>query len=71
MTEQLDDPPIQQASDAPAGVHLYRLVGYDPGRAMENGCRLLCVHPMTSDLPLRGAMAVSEPFFRAAERCGF
>ena len=67
---------------ADRGVHLGRVVGSgsmeDPRdiednmvRAMENGCRLLCVHPMTSDLPFRGAMAVSEPFFRAAQRCGF
>ncbi len=40
-------------------------------QAIENGARLICVHPFTSDLVLRGAMAVSEPFFRAAARCGF
>ena len=67
---------------ADKGVHLGRVIGSgsmeDPTeiednmvRAIENGCRLLCVHPMTSDLPFRGAMAVSEPFFKAAERCGF
>ncbi len=40
-------------------------------RAIENGARLICVHPFTSDMAFRGAMAMSEPFFRAAERCGF
>ena len=39
--------------------------------AIENGCRLICVHPFTSDLAFRGAMSMTEPFFRAAERCGF
>ena len=40
-------------------------------KAVENGARLICVHHFTSDLAFRGAMAVSEPFFRAAARCGF
>ena len=64
------------------GIHMGRVVGSgsmeDPKdiedamvQAMENGARLLCVHPFTSDLTFRGAMAVSEPFFRAAARCGF
>jgi len=39
--------------------------------AIENGARLICVHYFTSDLPLLGALSVSEPFFRAASRCGF
>ena len=64
------------------GIHTGRVVGSgsmeDPGeiednmvRAMDNGARLICVHPFTSDLVFRGAMNVTEPFFRAAERCGF
>ena len=64
------------------GIHTGRVVGSgsmeDPGeiednivRAMENGARLICVHPFTSDLVFRGAMNVTEPFFRAAGRCGF
>ncbi len=40
-------------------------------RAIDNGARLICVHPFTSDLVFRGAMNVSEPFFAAARRCGF
>ena len=67
---------------AERGVHMGRVVGSgsmeDPQdiedhmvRAMENGCRLLCVHAMTSDLTFRGALAVSDPFFKAAARCGF
>jgi 2-keto-3-deoxy-L-rhamnonate aldolase RhmA len=39
--------------------------------AMENGCRLIAVHPVTSDFPYRGATVVAEPFFRACRRCGF
>lgn len=39
--------------------------------AMENGARLICVHYMASDMTYHGASAVSEPFFRAAERCGY
>lgn len=64
------------------GVHMGRVVGSgsmeDPGdiedamvRAIECGARLISVHPMTSDLVFRGAMAMAEPFFRACERCGF
>jgi hypothetical protein len=63
-------------------IHMGRVVGSgsmeDPKdiedamvEAVEAGARLICVHPLTSDLVLRGAMAVSEPFFRAAARCGF
>ena len=62
-------------------IHMGRVVGSgtmeDPKdiedamvRAVENGARLICVHALTSDLVLRGAMALSEPFFRAAARCG-
>jgi hypothetical protein len=40
-------------------------------QAIENGCRLISVHPLTSDMTYRGAAAMAEPFFRAAERCGF
>ena len=39
--------------------------------AIENGARLISVHPLTSDLVFRGSLAMTEPFFRAAERCGF
>jgi hypothetical protein len=63
-------------------IHMGRVVGsgsmQDPAdiedamvRAIEDGARLICVHLFTSDLVFRGAMAVSEPFFRAAARCGF
>ncbi|MFH1571039.1 MAG: hypothetical protein ABIL09_23805, partial [Gemmatimonadota bacterium] len=64
------------------GVHMGRVVGSgsmeDPGdiedamvKAIENGARLISVHPFTSDFVFRGAMAVAEPFFRACARCGF
>ena len=67
---------------AKRGIHMGRVVGSgsmeDPGdiedamlKAMEQGAKLICVHQFTSDLVFRGAMALSEPFFRAAERCGF
>jgi len=39
--------------------------------AIENGCRFICVHYMTSDLPFKGAEAVAAPFFNACKRCGF
>jgi len=64
------------------GIHTGRVVGSgsmeDPKdiedgmvRAIENGARLISVHPLTSDMTYRGAAAMAEPFFRAAERCGF
>ncbi len=67
---------------AKRGVHMGRVVGSgsltEPEKiedamvtAIENGARLICVHYFTSDLTLLGALAVSEPFFRAASRCGF
>lgn len=67
---------------AERGIHMGRVVGSgsmeDPKdiedamvKAIENGARLICAHPFTSDLVFRGAMNVSEPFFKAAERCGF
>jgi hypothetical protein len=67
---------------AERGVHMGRVVGSgsmeDPKdiedamvEAIDNGARLICVHPFTSDLVFRGAMNVSEPFFQAAKRCGF
>ena len=67
---------------AERGIHTGRVVGSgsmeDPGdiedgmlKAMENGARLIVVHPLTSDLVFRGALAVAEPFFRAAKRAGF
>lgn len=66
---------------AKKGIHMGRVVGSgsmeDPVdiedamvKAIENGARLISVHPMTSDLVFRGSMAVAEPFFRACERCG-
>ncbi len=39
--------------------------------AIENGARLISVHPLTSDMTYRGAAAMATPFFRACERCGF
>ena len=39
--------------------------------AIDNGARLICVHPLTSDMVFRGAYAMAEPFFRACKRCGF
>ena len=67
---------------AERGIHTGRVVGSgsmeDPGdiedgmlKAMENGARLIVVHPLTSDLVFRGALAVADPFFRAAKRAGF
>ena len=67
---------------ADLGVHTGRVVGSgsmeDPKeiedamvKAIEAGARIICSHPMTSDMVYRGAAAVAEPFFRAAERCGF
>jgi len=67
---------------AERGVHMGRVVGSgsmenpkdiedNMVRAMENGARLICAHPMASDLVYRGAAAVADPFFRAAKRCGF
>ena len=67
---------------AERGVHMGRVVGSgsmeDPKdiedamvKAIENGARLISVHPFTSDFVFRGAMNVAEPFFKAAERCGF
>ena len=40
-------------------------------RAIDAGCRLICVHFLTSDLPLVGALNAAAPFWRAARRCGF
>ena len=67
---------------AERGVHMGRVVGSgtmeNPAdiedaivRSIQDGARLICVHMFTSDLVLRGALAVTEPFFRAAARCGF
>ncbi|MBS11974.1 MAG: hypothetical protein CME19_10290 [Gemmatimonadetes bacterium] len=67
---------------AKRGVHTGRVVGSgsleDPKGiedamviAIENGCRLVCVHPFTSDMVYRGAAAMAAPFFAAAQRCGF
>ena len=39
--------------------------------AIQSGCRLICVHRMTSDLPFYGAEAVAAPFWRACKRCGW
>lgn len=67
---------------AKRGVHTGRVVGSgsleDPKGiedamvdAIENGCRLVCVHPFTSDMVYRGAAAMAAPFFAAAGRCGY
>ena len=67
---------------AERGVHTGRVVGHgameDPQdiedgmvEAIDNGARLICVHPLTSDMVFRGAYAMAEPFFRACKRCGF
>jgi len=67
---------------ASRGIHMGRVIGSgameDPVEienamvtAIENGARLLCAHPMTSDLTFRGAAAVAAPFHNAANRCGF
>ena len=67
---------------AKLGIHTGRVVGSgsmeDPREiedatviAIENGARLISVHPLTSDMTYRGAEAMAEPFFRACERCGF
>ena len=39
--------------------------------AMKDGCRLITCHHFTSALAYEGAANVAEPFFRAAETCGF
>lgn len=67
---------------AARGIYMGRVVGSgsmeDPAEiedamveAIENGCRLISVHPVASDIPYHGAVALAEPFFRACERCGF
>lgn len=67
---------------AKRGIHTGRVVGSgsmeDPRdiengmvEAIENGCRLVCVHPMTGDMTYRGAATMAAPFFAAAKRCGF
>jgi 2-keto-3-deoxy-L-rhamnonate aldolase RhmA len=67
---------------AEKGVHMGRVVGSgsmkDPQEiedamveAMEFGCRMITAHQFTSDFSLHGAATLAEPFFRAAERCGF
>ena len=67
---------------AERGIHTGRVVGSgameDPKdiedgivEAIENGARLISLHMLTSDLVFRGALNVTEPFFRACERCGF
>jgi 2-keto-3-deoxy-L-rhamnonate aldolase RhmA len=67
---------------ASRGIHTGRVIGSgameDPSdiedgmvEAIENGARLICVHPLTSDMTYRGAAAMAEPFFRACARCGF
>ena len=67
---------------AKRSIHMGRVVGSgameDPRAiedamvvAIENGARLIAVHVLTSDLPYLGAAATADPFFRAAERCGF
>jgi len=63
-------------------IHMGRVVGSgslnDPQkieetmvRTIEMGARLIALHYLTSDMAEYGARNVSEPFFRATERCGF
>ena len=67
---------------AKRGIHMGRVVGsgsmessleIEEGiiKAIENGARLIAVHPLTSDMAYRGAAAMAEPFFSACDRCGF
>lgn len=37
--------------------------------AIKSGCRLICVHYMTSDMTFHGAEKMAAPFWRACERC--
>tara|TARA_B110000208_G_C11712675_1_gene409896 strand:- start:6 stop:1010 length:1005 start_codon:yes stop_codon:yes gene_type:complete len=39
--------------------------------AINAGCRLVCVHYLTSDLPFMGAATAARPFWSAAKKCGF
>ena len=39
--------------------------------AISNGCRLISVHRMSSDMTAHGARGIAEPFLRACRRCGF
>lgn len=39
--------------------------------AITKGCRLVCVHVMTSDLSFIGAKSVAQPFYSACKRAGF
>jgi len=67
---------------AAKGVHMGRVCGSgtcsEPKeiedaivQAINNGCRIVSSHYLTSDLPYLGAKPVCEPFFAAAKRCGF
>lgn len=40
-------------------------------KAINAGCRLICVHYLTSDLPYMGAATAAKPFWSAAAKCGF
>ncbi len=64
------------------GIHMGRVIGSgameNPKdiedamvKAIENGARLICVHPLTSDMTYRGATSMATPFMKAVERCGF
>ena len=66
---------------AARGVHMGRVVGSGACateaeieeamvEALGAGCRLVCVHYLTSDLSYVGAHAAARPFWRAVERCG-
>eukprot|EP01012_Entosiphon_sulcatum_P016219 TRINITY_DN21132_c0_g1_i1.p1 TRINITY_DN21132_c0_g1~~TRINITY_DN21132_c0_g1_i1.p1 ORF type:complete len:331 (-),score=31.20 TRINITY_DN21132_c0_g1_i1:39-1010(-) len=64
------------------GVHSSRVVGSsivsDPKdiqatmqTAIRNGCRLIALHYFTSDMPLFGALNLSQPFWNACQAEGF
>ncbi len=67
---------------AKRGIHMGRVIGSgameDPKdienamvKAIKNGARLICVHPLTSDMTYRGAANMAKPFMNAVQRCGF
>lgn len=39
--------------------------------AIENDCRFIMVHYLTSDMPFKGAEVMASPFWKACARCGF
>jgi len=79
MAEEIDN---LIAYAATKGVHMGRVCGSgtcsEPEAieeamvaAIQNGSRLICSHYLTSDMTFTGAKAMTAPFFKAAERCGF